>query len=101
MEDADGQQYLVSPVEENPPSASDYNTISYFRLNAGSLMARSAATEGGGRTDLPVMESQVFGDQFLDSHVQCAIKAPYCVFSTVPPARLISDTTSAYTHTAR
>lgn len=96
MEDTDGQQYLVSPNDQNPvPSGPGYfRTVSYYRLNAGTLMVRSAASEGGGRTDMPIL----LKDVLLDGHVQCANKAPYCIWSTAPGSRTAFDTTSAYTH---
>ena len=105
FQDKTGQQYLVTPNDFETTALGSYRGIQYWRLNAGGLMLRSAATEGGGRTDLPVQWSQaIAGDQFLDSHIGCGgggNAAPYCVVSTYPdPSRTPGDLASAYTHKA-
>jgi hypothetical protein len=101
----DGQQYLATMLDGDALIGSSFRGMVYIRLNAGNLMLRSSAFEGGGRTDLPVWFSQaVAGDPFLDVHIGCASggsAAPYCVASSYPsPARNAGDFTSPYTNTA-
>lgn len=103
FQDRTGQQYLVGQVDFNT-AIGFYRSLVYIRLNAGDLMLRSAAWEGGGRTDLPIGSTTTngTGDEILDGHTGCAGGTDVCVISYTPNSnRAAGDLTNAYTHKTR
>lgn len=77
-EDAAGNQYLAAALESQSPCEYAVYTL---RLNAGPKMGLPVEIGGGLTRILPLFRCGA-GDRWVDYHLGCAKKAPYCVVST-------------------
>jgi hypothetical protein len=77
-EDAAGNQYLAAALESQAPCEYSIYTL---RLNAGAKMGLPAEVGGGLTRILPLFRCGNT-DRWVDYHMGCAKKAPYCVVST-------------------
>ncbi|MFN7939189.1 MAG: hypothetical protein U0R19_38045 [Bryobacteraceae bacterium] len=77
-EDAEGNQYLAVALESQLPCEYSLYTI---RLNAGPKMGIPAPLGGGLTRIMPLFRCST-SDQWVDYHLGCAKRSPYCVVST-------------------